>query len=187
MEPEANLTLGEARQRYFSASGLAPDGGYNDRWVRIRIGPFPFAYPNSKGRRRVAPAHDLHHVLAGYATDLTGEGELAAWEIGAGCRDRAGLQLQLRVLGFALAWSPRRLFRAFLRGRHCRNLLDTRCDSAFLQRSVESVRAELGLEQSPFEPTASDYFAFSRWALLAIAIVWGPLIPTAALIWWLLR
>jgi hypothetical protein len=29
-------------------------------------------------------------VLTGYGTDLTGEGELAAWELGAGCRDRTG-------------------------------------------------------------------------------------------------
>ncbi len=184
---EPNLSLAEARERYFTASGLPLDGGYQDRWVHIHIGPFPFAYPNTEGRRRAAPAHDLHHVVTGYATDLTGEGELGAWEVGAGCRDRTGLLLSLLVFGFALAWSPRRMFKAFLRGRYCRNLLGTRCEGALLQRSVASVRAELGLQQPPPTPRASDYAAFACWACIAAAIVWGPLVPITALLWWLVR
>ncbi len=184
---ETELTLAEARERHFSASGLPPDGGYDDRWVHIHVGPFAFAYPNTEGRRRVAPAHDLHHVLTGYATDLTGEGELGAWEVGAGCRERTGLLLALLVFGFSLAWSPRRMFEAFLRGRYCRNLLDTRCERALLQRSVASVRAELGLQLPPPAAMASDYAAFARWASIAAAIVWGPLVPVAALVWWLVR
>lgn len=185
MIDEATPTLREARDRYFAAHSLPPAGAYDDRWVRIHIGPFPFAYPNTAGRRRVAPAHDLHHVLTGYATDLTGEGELAAWELGAGCRDRTGLQLELRVLGFALAWCPRKLFRAFLRGRQSRNLLGAPCnDDAFLRRPVASVRRELGLERPVPEPRFSDRRAFAGWAALAAALVWGPLIPLAGLVWW---
>jgi hypothetical protein len=188
MPDEATATLREALDRYFATQSLPADGGYGDRWVPIRIGPFPFAYPNTAGRRRVAPAHDLHHVLTGYGTDLTGEGELAAWEIGAGCRDRTALQLELRVLGFALAWCPGRLFRAFLSGRQCRNLLGAACtDDAFLGRSVGSVREELGLERNPPEPRSSDRRAFAGWAALAAAIVWGPLIPLAGLVWWWTR
>ena len=95
------------------------------RWVRAPIGPIPFAFPNTAGRQRVLPAHDLHHVVTGYATDLAGEGELGAWEIGAGVRDRSALRLELRVLGFALARWPGRMWRAFARGRHRRNLLAT--------------------------------------------------------------
>jgi hypothetical protein len=180
------MTLREARAEYFAANGLPPDGGYHDRWVRIQIGPIPFAYPNTEGRRRVTLAHDLHHVLTGYRTDIRGEAELAAWEIGAGCRDRAGLQLELRVLGFGLLRWPREVYRAFLRGRRSRNLLGTRCDDAFVARPVETVRAELGIDPSAPAPeaTSDDRRAFARWALLAIAIVWGPLIPLAALAWW---
>ena len=182
---DASLTLREARSRYFAANGLPDDGGYEERWVKTKLGPVPFAYPNTEGRRRIAPAHDLHHVLTGYGTDLTGEGELGAWEIGAGCRDRTGLQLQLRVLGFALAWSPGRMFRAFLRGRRSHHLLDTPCDAALLERSVGSARdAFLGPELP--EPDASDRIAFTRWALLAVAIVWGPLLPLVLLLWWFL-
>jgi hypothetical protein len=188
MSSDEALTLREARARYFAAASLPADGGYDDAWVRIRLGPFPFAYPNTRGRRRLAPAHDLHHVLTGYGTDLTGEGELAGWELGAGCRDRAALQLELRVLGFALAWCPRRLFRAFLRGRQARHLLGAPCtDDAFLRRPVASVRRELGLDRPLPEPRTSDRRAFAGWAVLAAAIVWGPLIPLAALVWWWVR
>lgn len=185
MASQASLSLREARRQYYERSGLPLDGGYDARWVRAPIGPIPFAFPNTAGRRRIAPAHDLHHVVTGYRTDLTGEGEIAAWEIGAGCRDRSGLQLELRVLGFALAWAPRRIFRAFARGRSSRHLLGHPCrDEAFLSRSLASLRAELGLDREPAAARAADRVAFAGWALLAWAIVWGPLIPLAALAWW---
>lgn len=184
MQPDDSLSLREARQRYFERSGLPADGGYDARWVRAPIGPIPFAYPNTAGRRRLAPAHDLHHVLTGYATDLTGEGELGAFEIGAGVRDRTALQLELRVLGFALAFAPRRLFRAFVRGRRSHHLLERPCtDEAFLRRSVGALRAELGLDR-PAIATPADRRAFAGWAGLAVGVVWGPLLPLAALLWW---
>jgi hypothetical protein len=185
MPDDGALTLREARARYFASNGLPPDGGYAARWVRAPIGPIPFAFPNTAGRRRITPAHDLHHVATGYRTDILGEGEIAAWELGAGVRDRTALALGLRVLGFALARWPARLWRAFVRGRRCRNLLATPCeDHAFLARSVASLRAELGLDRAATPATPEDRLAFARWAALATAIVWGPLLPLAALGWW---
>jgi hypothetical protein len=185
MTEESALSLHEARQRYFQRNRLPPDGGYDARWVRAPIGPIPFAFPNTAGRRRVAPAHDLHHVLTGYGTDLGGEAQLGAFEIGAGVRDRSAIQLELRVLGFALVWAPRRLFRAFVRGRRSSHLLDAPCrDEAFLSRSVAALRAELGLDREPTPARAADRLAFAGWAALAFALVWGPLVPLAALLWW---
>jgi hypothetical protein len=52
---------------------------------------------------------------------------------------------------------------------------------------VGSVRQELGLHCPLPGPRASDRLAFAGWAVLAAAIVWGPLIPLAALVWWWLR
>jgi hypothetical protein len=168
---DPGATLREARATYFAAEGLPPDGGYAKSWVVTWFGPLPFAFPNTAGRKRIAPAHDLHHVATGYATDVLGEAEIGAWEIGTGCRDRTALRLELRVLGFALPRAPRRLFRAFVRGRHCRNLLDRPCDDALLDR-----------ETPP--PTAEDRRLFSLWAARAALIVWGPLVPMTALAWW---
>ena len=48
----AGSTLREARDAYFRANALPPDGGYGERWVKLRIGPLPFAFPNTQGRRR---------------------------------------------------------------------------------------------------------------------------------------
>jgi len=67
------------------------------------------------------------------------------------------------------------------------SLLDQPCrDDVFLGRSVASLRAELGLDREPTPAQAADRRAFAGWALLAGAIVWGPLVPLAALLaWWL--
>jgi hypothetical protein len=181
---DPGTTLRRARDAYFEAEGLPPDGGYGERWVRTRVGPFPFAYPNTEGRRRLAPLHDLHHVATGYATDIAGEAEVGAWELGTGMRDRTGVHLASLVLGFALPRCPRRLYRAFVRGRHSRNLLDRRCDDALLARTVGDVRRELGLDREIPPPTAADRRRFAFWAARAALLVWGPLVPMAALAWW---
>jgi hypothetical protein len=182
---DPSWTLREARAAYFAAQGLPADGGYEDRWVVTWFGPIPFAFPNTAGRRRIARVHDLHHLATGYGTDVLGEAEIAAWEIGSGVRDKSALRLELRVLGFALPRAPRRIFQAFVRGRGCRNLVDTPCDDALLARSVGWLRGELGLAREPAAPTSRDRWLFARWAASAVAIVWGPLIPLAALAWWL--
>jgi hypothetical protein len=184
---DPSWTLRDARAAYLAEQGLPADGGYAQRWVVARVGSLPFfAFPNSAGRRRIAPVHDLHHVATGYATSLAGEAEIAAWEIGTGCRDRTGLRLGLRALGFALPRCGLRCFRAFVRGRHSRNLLDVPCDDALLARSVADLRHQLGLDAATPAPTREDRWLFIGWAARAAAIVWGPLIPMAAAGWWLL-
>src|SRR5437899_720070 len=125
------------------------------RWVRIKIGPIPFAFPNTRGRKRIVLDHDLHHMLTGYGTDLLGEAELGAWELGTGVRDRSAVRYAIRVLGFMLPRFPRRLRAAFVDGRHCRNLFG-RVDDATLSRTVADLRAELGLAQPAPEATAED-------------------------------
>ena len=63
MASNSDLSLREARAIYFAANSIPPDGRYGDRWVHVRIGPIPFAFPNTAGRRRIVAAHDLHHAL----------------------------------------------------------------------------------------------------------------------------
>jgi ubiquinone biosynthesis protein Coq4 len=162
------------------------DADPDARWVRIKVGPIPFVYPNTAGRKRSVAAHDLHHLLTDYHTDLLGEAELAAWELGTGVRDRSAVRYAIRVLGFMLPRFSRRLRAAFVNGRHCRNLFG-RVDDATLSRTVADLRAELGLAQSAPEATAEDLRAWRRWAAKAVALVWGPLVPMIALAWWWLR
>ncbi len=184
---DAAHTLRQGRDAYLEANHLPPDGGYQDRWVKLRVGPLPFAFPNTRSRRADVPFHDLHHVLTGYGTDLIGEAEIGAWEIGSHCRSRAARQLNLRVIGFLwpLRWRP--IWTAFLRGRRCRNLYGGEYDDALLERSVSEVRAELGLSTEQAPPSRADRLAFAGWSAAAVGLVWGPLLPLGLLGWYLLR
>jgi hypothetical protein len=187
MRSLATQTLREAAAAHLEEmrdAGVDADSG--SRWVRIRIGPIPFAYPNTKARKRLVAAHDLHHLLTGYEADLVGEAELGAWELGTGVRDRSAVRYAIRVFGFMLPRAPARLRDAFVRGRHCRNLVG-RLDDALLSRTVADVRGELGLDRPIAEATPDDVREWRRWSAKAIAVVWGPLVPLAAFAWWWLQ
>jgi len=73
------LTLREARSLYFDQAGLPSDGGYQQRWIKVTRNRLPLYILNTAPRRRAVPVHDLHHVLTGYDTSNTGEGEISAW------------------------------------------------------------------------------------------------------------
>lgn len=143
-EPE--LSLREARARYFERADLG-EGGYADRWVVLRARGLPIgAFPNSAQRVRSVRIHDLHHVLAGYDTSWVGEAEIGAWELASGCRDHVAAWVlnSLAVLvGVLLA--PRAVAAAFHRGRRTRNLYGDDWDEQWLDRSVGEMRAKLDL------------------------------------------
>jgi hypothetical protein len=52
---------------------------------------------------------------------------------------------------------------------------------------VADLRSELGLDRPAPEATAEDRREWRRWAAKAIAVVWGPIVPIAAIAWWWLR
>ena len=159
------MTLGEARAQLFALSGFAPDGGYQDAWVKLKLWRIPLAFPNTEGRRRAVRFHDLHHVLTEYPTTWRGEFEIAAWEVAGGV-NRYWEGWLLDLLGFAagLFVCPRALYRAFVRGRRSRNLYFDTWDEAILARRVGDVRRRLGLDERDARPTADDNKAFALWA-----------------------
>ena len=187
MPIEASATLREGRAIYFAENGLPSDGGYSDAWVVVRVRGVPvFAFPNTEGRKRDVPFHDLHHVATGYATDLIGEAEIGAWELGSGCDESPAARfLDCQVVGFMLPRHPRRIFRAFVRGRHSRNLYGTGYDAALLERSVADLRGQLELDRPEAAATPADRRAFAAWAARSLATTWGPLLPLAGIGWWL--
>jgi hypothetical protein len=181
---EDGLSLHAARERYFQASGFDASS-YEARWVRLQAGPLPLFLPNTRARVRAVKRHDLHHVLTGYATSWTGEAEIAAWELASGCgRYTAAWILNLFALAIGLVIAPGACWRAFLRGRHSGNFYREGPEpgEALLARRVGALRAELGLEDAPQAPRASDRLAFAVTALAAAAAsVWLP----ALLVAWL--
>lgn len=164
------MTLRDARARYFAANGFGADGGDSERWVEVRVGRFPMWFPNTRARRLAVKFHDLHHVLTGYPTSLRGETEIGAWEVSTGIgRHYVGWLLDLMALAFGLVINPRGVYRAFVRGRHTRNLFAREWDERFLSRTVGEVRRSLGLDRGPRRATARDKAAFAAWALLGVA------------------
>lgn len=118
-----DLTLEQARDRYFEANGFGKTGGYDDAWVDFSLGPVPFPFPNSPARVKAVRYHDLHHVLTGYATSTVGEFEISGWELGAGCKGMAAAWLlNLGGLAAGLFVAPGRVARAFRRGLRDRSL-----------------------------------------------------------------
>jgi len=180
---DAALTLREARSRYFAANGLG-EGGYEDKWVRFVVGPLRFAIPNTAERVRAVRYHDLHHVVTGYPTDWTGEGEIGAWEIASGCRDMvAAWVLNLYAMWVGLWLAPRAMWRAFARGSHSKNLYGEPWGDALLDQSVGEARRRLALEVAAPRATLADALRFASWSAAALALAAVSSAPLVLLVW----
>lgn len=181
---DPSMTMRAARARYFTDNHFGDDGGYAAEWVDFKLGPIPLPFPNTPARVRAVGYHDLHHIVTGYKTDILGEFEISAWELGAGCKDYfAPWQLNLGGLAAGVFSAPRRTFRAFVRGRRSDSLYGHDM-SALLERTVGDVSAELGTDRAT-EARASDVLLFAMafvaglvvgLASLALLLVAGPLL-----------
>jgi hypothetical protein len=168
------LSLRAGRQQYFERSGF-DERSYTERWVPLKAGPLKFGFPNTASRIRAVRLHDLHHVLTEYETTWTGEAEIAGWEIASGCADHyAAWVLNFSALVIGLVIAPGRVFDAFVRGRHSRNLYGADFGEKLLERSVGDMRAELGLDR-PRRATAADIVAFVWWSVVSILVGAAPL------------
>ncbi|NOK07041.1 MULTISPECIES: hypothetical protein [Myxococcus] len=181
-------TMATALRRYFDESGFGEDGGYASDWVDFKLGPLPFPLPNTEARKRAVRFHDLHHVLTGYRTDLTGEFEISAWEIGAGCGDfHAAWVLNLSGMAGGLLTAPVRTWRAFVRGLDEQSTYG-RDYEALLERNVEDLRAELGIGAGPHRAGLGAALRFAA-AITAGAVVGSLMMlvlvsPITLALWW---
>lgn len=163
------MTMREARARYFVENGFGDDGGYGAKWVDFHLGPLPFPFPNSAARVRAVRYHDLHHVLTGYRTDFRGELEISAWEIGAGCKDFvAAWQLNLGGTAGGFFLMPGRTFRAFVRGRRAQSLYGLPLEE-LLDAPVSEVQSKMGVVDAP-RATASDVASFALVVLVGLVV-----------------
>ncbi|MDB4953909.1 MAG: hypothetical protein JWO36_1478 [Myxococcales bacterium] len=166
-----------AREQYFAANGFS-DATYRDAWVHVKIGRIPLMFPNTRSRQRAIPLHDLHHVATGYATTLVGEGEIGAFEVAGGCgRYWAAWFLNASAMTWGLALSPRRIYRAFIRGRHSRTLYQTGWSDELLELTVGELRRRVEIDREP-KATWGDRAAFAGWVgiLVTPGVVVGALI-----------
>lgn len=164
------LTMREARQRYFEANGFGENGGYDDPWVHIKLGPIPVSFPNTEGRVRAVGYHDLHHVLTGYQTDIAGEFEISAWEIGAGCKDfYAAWFLNLSGITGGLFRCPGRTLRAFVNGKASASLYGLPLES-LLDASVQEVRERMHCPDTQRKASWQDVALFSLCASAGLVL-----------------
>jgi hypothetical protein len=165
---EPKLTLREARDRYFEINNFN-DGGYDDRWVKMKAGPIPIAFPNTNARVRAVKFHDLHHVLTEYPTTWTGEAQIGAWEVASGCANHyPAWLLNLYALAIGLVISPATTYQAFVRGRHSKNLYREVFGDELLSRQVGETRNELSLEAAFARSTRRDQVDFVWWAIVSV-------------------
>jgi hypothetical protein len=168
---DVSLTVSEARSRYFAEAGFPPDGGYAAKFVQLaKLGPIPIGFPNSDARRKAVVMHDLHHVATGYKTDWTGEAEISAWEIASGC-GRLWFAWYINLQGMVMGWvvNPGATWRAWVRGRHSRNLYHEGVSDKLLRETVASLRARLGLDGPAPAPSLGDRASYAFWCCMAVA------------------
>jgi hypothetical protein len=165
------MTLAKARSLFFARSGLGADGGYNARWVRVETKPIPVYFPNTACRVEAAKLHDLHHIANEYATDWPGEAEIGAWEIASGCgRHGWAWLLNLGAFTIGMVLFPRRLYRAFIRGRHAANLYREGFPEGQLSRiTVGRLRRRLQIDGRRVKAGPRDKVMFGIWCLIAIS------------------
>jgi hypothetical protein len=177
------MTMGEARSRYYEINGFGPDGGDSLDWVPLTIWKLTIKIPNTESRRRAVRIHDLHHIVTGYQTDFRGEAEIAAWELASGClRWPAATILNLFAVGVGLLVAPRRLTRAWARGRATKNLYGFDTVEPLLPRNVAAVREELGLSGPPPKARVRDAVALTAVALPPLLVLLGVLASPLAVI-----
>ena len=188
-----DMTVGEARKLYFRLSNFGEDGGYGERWIKVKVWRFPVWLPNTAGRVRAVKLHDIHHVLTEYPTTWRGEAEISAWEVGSGGLHQyyAGWLLDLMNMAQGLIVNPRGVYRGFMRGRQTSNLFDTEFSEEMLQARVGEYREQLRLDQlSIVRPSGADQIAFIVWVVISVLVyifaVAVPLLPLLLLTLWIL-
>ncbi len=176
---EDSMTMRAARDRYFDVNSFGPSGGYEDAWVDFKLGPVPMPFPNTPARVRAVRHHDLHHILTGFDTDIVGEFEISAWELGAGCKDFvAAWVLNLGGLtAGGLVRCPARTFRAFVRGRRERSTYGEELE-AMLDLPVREARARFTPLTGQLAPEAT----WSDVALYALALMTGTLVGLCTMV-----
>lgn len=108
----------------FYASHYFGDEALTAKMVQVRLGPFRFYWFNPKARREVIHLHDLTHLVTGYDTSWTGEGEVAAWELASGFPQKYWIGWFYAPITFTIGAliSPFRIAKAFRRGWRAENL-----------------------------------------------------------------
>lgn len=114
---DSNLSVKQWMQEFYQQKQFADDAE-KARWIFIRLGFIKIPFPNLRQRREAIYLHDLNHLLTGYDTSWTGEGEIAAWELASGFPIKYWIGYVYPPTTFLLGLiiAPKRTIRAFRQG-----------------------------------------------------------------------
>jgi len=164
-----DIKIKDALQLYFSQYHFK-DGGYNDKYFKIKAGPFYIPFPNVKSRVAAVKLHDIHHLITEYKATMKGEVEIGGWEIGSGCgKYYVAWFLNSGSFLYGMFVYPRSLFRAFMRGRRCFTnfYYNTDYNETLLNKTIGELRQQTGID-SISKNVFSDYFLFFFFSLVCL-------------------
>jgi hypothetical protein len=164
-----DLKIKDALQIYFDKYHFK-DGGYEDKYFKIALGPVYIPVPNTKSRIAAVKIHDIHHILTGYPAVLKGEAEIGAWEIASGCgKYYVAWFLNFGSFFYGMFFFPHPLFKAFMRGRTSKTSLyyNTDYNGELLNKTVGELKKELEVDRT-IKPTIRDYAYFIFCCLLVL-------------------
>ena len=168
----AEMTIEEALQVYFKKYHFA-DGGYKDKYFKIKIGPLFIPFPNTNSRIKAVKFHDIHHLLTEYSALWKGEVEIGAWEIASGCGNHfIAWFLNFGSFSLGLFLYPKALFKAFMMGRNVKSNLyyNFVYDHHLLSRTIGDLRKELDIACIK-KNNLLDYAYFFIWVSLFLALL----------------
>ncbi len=115
------MTIEAELKVFYQECGFGETLGSRSRTVPVYTGCMLVPLPNIETRRRFLKYHDIHHLVTGYSVGRIGEGEVSAWELGAGSVFISPMlgTMNLIALSTGLVLKPRRMWQAFRRG--CRS------------------------------------------------------------------
>lgn len=181
MRPPPPPTLDEALRALYATHDLPPDGGAHEPWFHVRIGPVSIPLPNPPARREAVFVHDTNHVLTGYdATFSDGEMRIAAFEVGASCgRVWVAWLLNLPLMALGAIMRPRRVFRAFVRGRRSVSLYTGGLGREALRKmTVSDLRALVRLDEDAGPARPREALGYAGW----VSATWLMLLGGAGIV-----
>ena len=176
------MTLDEELSAFYRRSGFGEVVGARPRTVQVYTGCLLVPMPNIETRRRYLKYHDLHHLVTGYSVGRIGEGEVSAWELGTRSLFASPLLgvMNFIALSTGLVLEPRRMWRAFRRGRRSRNLYPAAVRAAIDAGhwpNVEALRHALLDVRLPPVPRAVDACEFAIYSAISLLIHFSIAIP----------
>jgi hypothetical protein len=176
------MTLEDELSAFYKKCGFGEVIGARPCTVPVYTGCLLVPMPNIEARQRYLKYHDLHHLVTGYSVGRIGEGEVSAWELGTRSLfvSPALGMMNLIALSTGLVLKPKRMWRAFRRGRQSRNLYPAKVRAdidAGRWPDIETLRRDILEVKTSRAPPVVDAFEFASYSAVSMLVHFTIAIP----------